>query len=142
MSCSCPSIVENTSHEGFKRNETVWAVLRLNHQRSRYIWDRYKARDISRELYDWLIKEKYADAGLIAKWKKVTLRSCVCRNTALNESVYSKDTSRCVAYSVCKQKIQTLAPHAYVVYRESSWKMALPLNASAVAVAVVAAKTR
>ena len=63
--------MENASHEGLRRNETVWSVLRLNHQRSRYIWDRYKSKEISRELYDWLIKEKFADAGLIAKWKKV-----------------------------------------------------------------------
>jgi bud site selection protein 31 len=47
--------------------------MRLHHQRSRYIYDLYYRRKaISRELYDYCINEKYADASLIAKWKKVS----------------------------------------------------------------------
>lgn len=46
--------------------------MKLHHQRSRYIYDLYyKRRGISKELYDFCIKEGYADANLIAKWKKV-----------------------------------------------------------------------
>jgi bud site selection protein 31 len=38
-------------------------IMRLSHARSRYIYDLYYKRElISRELYDWLIKQKYADA--------------------------------------------------------------------------------
>ena len=38
---------------------------------SRYIYDLYYEKEaISRKLYDWLLKNGYADGNLIAKWKK------------------------------------------------------------------------
>jgi hypothetical protein len=38
-------------------------IMRLSHARSKYIYDLYYKRElISRELYDWLLKQKYADA--------------------------------------------------------------------------------
>lgn len=38
---------------------------------SRYIYDLYYEKEaISKQLYEWLLKNKYADANLIAKWKK------------------------------------------------------------------------
>ena len=38
---------------------------------SRYIYDLYYEKEaISKQLYDWLLKNNYADANLIAKWKK------------------------------------------------------------------------
>ena len=38
---------------------------------SRYIYDLYYEKEaISKTLYDWLLKNGYADANLIAKWKK------------------------------------------------------------------------
>lgn len=68
--------VENEPHEGKRIVESSWPVFRIHHQRSRYIYDLfYKRKAISRELYDYLLKNKYADANLIAKWKKVL---CCC----------------------------------------------------------------
>ena len=38
---------------------------------SKYIFDLYYDKEaISKQLYDWLLKNNYADANLIAKWKK------------------------------------------------------------------------
>lgn len=38
---------------------------------SRYIYELYYEKEaISKQLYDWLLKNGYADANLIAKWKK------------------------------------------------------------------------
>lgn len=38
---------------------------------SRYIYELYYEKEaISKTLYDWLLKNSYADANLIAKWKK------------------------------------------------------------------------
>lgn len=69
--------VENESHEGKRIVESTWPVFRIHHQRSRYIYDLYyKRKIISRDLYDYLIKNKYADANLIAKWKKVLKETC------------------------------------------------------------------
>ncbi len=38
---------------------------------SRYIYELfYEKEAISKRLYDWLLKNGYADGNLIAKWKK------------------------------------------------------------------------
>ena len=38
---------------------------------SRYIYELYYEKEaISKPLYDWLLKNGYADGNLIAKWKK------------------------------------------------------------------------
>lgn len=72
--------VENEPHEGKRIVESSWPVFRIHHQRSRYIYDLfYKRKAISRELYDYLLKNKYADANLIAKWKKVLYYCCYGR---------------------------------------------------------------
>lgn len=80
---------ENASHEGRKRHEVLWPIFQISHQRmsfsteaklwltisvstgSRYIYDLYYDKEaISKQLYEWLLKNGYADGNLIAKWKK------------------------------------------------------------------------
>lgn len=62
---------ETESHEGKRKTESLWPIFKIHHQRSRYIFDLfYKRKAISRELYDYCIKNRIADAALIAKWKK------------------------------------------------------------------------
>lgn len=62
---------ESESHEGKRRTESLWPIFKIHHQKSRYIYDLfYKQKSISRELYDYCIKNRIADAALIAKWKK------------------------------------------------------------------------
>lgn len=62
---------ENAPHDGKKKYEMTWPVFQITHQRSRYIYDLYYEKEaISKQLYDWLLKNGYADAMLIAKWKK------------------------------------------------------------------------
>ena len=42
--------------------------MRINHTRSRYIYDLYYKREaISRELYDWLLDQGYADAASVRR---------------------------------------------------------------------------
>lgn len=46
---------------------------------SRYIYDLYYEKEaISKQLYDWLLKNGYADANLIAKWKKQGYEKLCC----------------------------------------------------------------
>lgn len=83
---------ENASHDGKKKHEMLWPIFQISHQRelarfsssdsffrwrisyhigSRYIYDiYYEKQAISKQLYEWLLKNNYADANLIAKWKK------------------------------------------------------------------------
>ena len=65
---------ENEPHEGKRKAETAWPIFRIHHQRSRYIFDLfYRKHEISRELYEFCLREKYADPNLVAKWKKVLI---------------------------------------------------------------------
>jgi bud site selection protein 31 len=74
----------NATHEGKKRYETTWPIFQITHQRSRYIYDLYYEKEaVSKQLYDWLLKNGYADGNLIAKWKKqgyekACLLHCLC----------------------------------------------------------------
>ncbi|GFF27900.1 cell cycle control protein Cwf14/Bud31 [Aspergillus udagawae] len=62
---------ENAPHDGKKKHEMLWPIFQISHQRSRYIYDLYYEKEaISKQLYEWLLKNNYADANLIAKWKK------------------------------------------------------------------------
>jgi len=64
--------VENEDDSKKRKNEMLWPIFRLHHQKSRYIYEMYyKKSEISRELYDFCLRENFADANLIAKWKKV-----------------------------------------------------------------------
>ncbi|PWN88894.1 G10 protein [Acaromyces ingoldii] len=70
---------ENESHEGKRVKESLWPIMRIAHTRSRYIYDLYYKREaISKELYDWLLKQGYADANLIAKWKRQGYEKLCC----------------------------------------------------------------
>lgn len=61
----------NEPHEGKRRNEATWQITKIHYERSRYVFELFhKKKAISRELYDYLLLEKHADAALIAKWKK------------------------------------------------------------------------
>lgn len=62
---------ERDPHDGKRKCEALWPIFKLHHQRSKYIYDMYyKKKAISKQLYDWCLREKWADAALIAKWKK------------------------------------------------------------------------
>lgn len=53
---------ENEPHEGKRKNEAHWPIMRISHARTRFIYELYyKKEAIERELYDWLCDEKYAD---------------------------------------------------------------------------------
>ena len=62
---------ENAPCEGKRKPEMIWPIFRLHHQQSKYIFDLfYKKKEITRDLYEFCLREKFADAVLIAKWKK------------------------------------------------------------------------
>lgn len=48
-----------------------WLLTAIVRAGSRYIYELYYDKEaISKMLYDWLLKNGYADGNLIAKWKK------------------------------------------------------------------------
>ena len=61
----------NDPHEGKRKCEANWPIHRIHYERNRYIYDLYyKQQRISKELYDFLVREKVVDAALISKWRK------------------------------------------------------------------------
>ena len=63
---------ENASTVNVPRHKVHWPIFQITHQRSRYVYELYYEKEaISKELYEWLLKEGYADKMLIAKWKKM-----------------------------------------------------------------------
>ena len=71
--------LENAPIEGKRKPEVLWPIFRLHHQQSRYIYDLfYKKKEISRDLYEFCLREKFGDAALIAKWKKKGYEKLCC----------------------------------------------------------------
>lgn len=65
--------------DGKRKCEALWPIFKISHQRSRYIFDLFHKRsEISRELYDFCLEQGYADANLIAKWKKPGYERLCC----------------------------------------------------------------
>jgi bud site selection protein 31 len=62
---------ENAPTTNVRRHQAMWPIFQISHQRSRYVYELYyKKEAISKQLYEWLLKNGYADAHLIAKWKR------------------------------------------------------------------------
>lgn len=62
---------QNAPTNNVPKHQAQWPIFQIAHQRSRYVYDLYYDKEaISRQLYDWLLKNGYADPMLIAKWKK------------------------------------------------------------------------
>lgn len=85
MIAQISQLAERAPHDGKRKQESIWPIFQIHHQRSyylllcitcrRYIWESYKRGVINREVYDYCIRNKLADQNLIAMWKKVCLFS-------------------------------------------------------------------
>ncbi|KAJ1841367.1 Component of the SF3b subcomplex of the U2 snRNP [Coemansia sp. RSA 2708] len=65
--------------DGKRKVESTWSVMRVHHQRSRYIYDLfYKRKAISRKLFDYCVKQGHADGKLIGKWRKQGFEKLCC----------------------------------------------------------------
>jgi len=69
---------EQSDTAGKRKDELLWPIFRLHHQRSRYIYEMFKQDKITKQVYDFAVKEGYADPALIAKWKKSGYEKLCC----------------------------------------------------------------
>jgi bud site selection protein 31 len=78
---------ENEPHEGKRKPESIWPILRIHHQMSRYVYELYRLKkQISKgiinklilDVYDYCIRENYADGNLMAKWRKQGYEKLCC----------------------------------------------------------------
>ncbi|KAL8570547.1 hypothetical protein ACOMHN_008904 [Nucella lapillus] len=73
-------------------------------QKSRYMYDLLRRKAISRELYEYCLKENIADKNLIAKWKKQGYENLCCLRC-----IQTRDTNfsaNCIC-KVPKAKLET-----------------------------------
>lgn len=97
----------NEPHEGKRKCESTWKVTKIHWQRSRYIYELYyKKKQISRELYEWCLDEKYADKNLIAKWKKPGFEF-LCSLQAIDKNSTAFGTT-----SICRVPLHKRQPNA------------------------------
>jgi len=89
------------SNVGLRNAESMWPVMQIGWQRSRYIYDMYYThKRISKELYDFCLKHKLGDSALIAKWKKPGYER-LCSTYVINPSNYKFGT-----VSICRVPLQ------------------------------------
>ncbi|KAJ1337747.1 bud site selection protein 31 [Microdochium nivale] len=70
---------QNAPTNNVAKSQATWPIFQIAHQRSRYVYELYYEKEaISKSLYDWLLKNGYADAMLIAKWKKQGYEKLCC----------------------------------------------------------------
>lgn len=78
------------------KQTSLWPILELDHQISRYVYSMYYEKKlISRELYDYLLRQKYVNADLIAKWKKQGYEKLCCVNCIIAKEKNHGSTCIC-----------------------------------------------
>lgn len=96
-------------HEGKRKTESLWPIHQINWQRSRYVYDMYyKYKKISREVYEYCVRNKLIDAGLVAKWKKPGYER-LCSTYVINTKNYKFGT-----VSICRVPKQSLGADTVV----------------------------
>ncbi|KAI1168537.1 cell cycle control protein cwf14 [Nemania serpens] len=78
------------------KHQAQWPIFQIAHQRSRYVYELYYEKEaISKPLYDWLLKNGYADPILIAKWKKQGYEKLCCLRCIQTKETNFQSTCIC-----------------------------------------------
>ncbi|KAF4413338.1 Pre-mRNA-splicing factor cwf14 [Colletotrichum fructicola Nara gc5] len=78
------------------KHQAQWEIFQIAHTRSRYVYDMYYEKEaISKQLYEWLLKNGYADAMLIAKWKKQGYEKLCCLRCVQTKETNFNSTCVC-----------------------------------------------
>ncbi|KAI1346908.1 cell cycle control protein cwf14 [Xylaria sp. FL0043] len=87
---------QNTPTNNAPKHQAQWPIFQIAHQRSRYVYELYYEKEaISKQLYDWLLKNGYADPMLIAKWKKQGYEKLCCLRCIQTKETNFQSTCIC-----------------------------------------------
>ncbi|KAI1306294.1 cell cycle control protein cwf14 [Xylaria venustula] len=87
---------QNTPTNNIPKHQAQWPIFQIAHQRSRYVYELYYEKEaISKPLYDWLLKNGYADPILIAKWKKQGYEKLCCLRCIQTKETNFQSTCIC-----------------------------------------------
>lgn len=93
------------TNEKKRKTESMWPVHQIGWQKSRYVYDMfYTYNRISRQVYDYCLKQKLVDPALIAKWKKPGYER-LCNTYVINPTNYKFGTT-----SICRVPIKDRGP--------------------------------
>eukprot|EP00879_Flechtneria_rotunda_P000979 GHRR01001113.1.p1 GENE.GHRR01001113.1~~GHRR01001113.1.p1 ORF type:complete len:229 (+),score=65.09 GHRR01001113.1:138-824(+) len=99
----------NDEHEGKRKCEGNWKIHRIHWEKNRFIYDlMYVRKVMSRELFEWLCREKIADGPLIAKWRKPGYE-ILCSMLAIQKGNHNFGTT-----SHCRVPLRLRAPQQRV----------------------------
>ena len=87
---------QNAPNDNIPKHQAQWPIFQITHQRSRYIYELYYEKEaISKQLYEYLLKNGYADAMLIAKWKKQGYEKLCCLRCVQTKETNFNSTCIC-----------------------------------------------
>ncbi|KAI1751458.1 cell cycle control protein cwf14 [Xylaria castorea] len=87
---------QNTPTNNVPKHQAQWPIFQISHQRSRYVYELYYEKEaISKQLYEWLLKNGYADPILIAKWKKQGYEKLCCLRCIQTKETNFQSTCIC-----------------------------------------------
>ncbi|KAI0115919.1 cell cycle control protein cwf14 [Nemania sp. FL0031] len=87
---------QNAPTNNNPKHQAQWPIFQIAHQRSRYVYELYYEKEaISKPLYDWLLKNGYADPILIAKWKKQGYEKLCCLRCIQTKETNFQSTCIC-----------------------------------------------
>jgi bud site selection protein 31 len=102
-------------HEGKRKCEANWPIHRIHYERNRYVYDMYyKQQRISRELYEFLVREKVVDASLISKWRKPGYE-ILCSMSAIQKSGTNFGTASICRVPMAQRGSQIMVRAAHAV---------------------------
>ncbi|GAP89191.1 putative cell cycle control protein cwf14 [Rosellinia necatrix] len=87
---------QNAPTNNIPKHQAQWPIFQIAHQRSRYVYELYYEKQaINKPLYDWLLKNGYADPILIAKWKKQGYEKLCCLRCMQTKETNFQSTCIC-----------------------------------------------
>ena len=81
-----PPTAESSGHEGKRKTESIWPIFRINHPKSRFVFSALRDGVIDRAVFDFCVKEGYADGALCAKWRKPGFSNLCCLTCASTQA--------------------------------------------------------
>ena len=132
---------ELAPHEGKRKVETLWPIFKIHHQKSRYLYDLYhKRKTISKELYDYCLKNTLGDKNLIGKNTTAALPRSISLSVQLNGR--SRATRISVAFAAFNRAIRISTRNVSAAYPRRNSKKAKWSNVSTAAAEDVPADRR
>merc|ERR1712151_449279 len=99
----------NDPHEGKRKAESNWPIIRLHYEKNRFVYDLYyKEKKISKALYDFLVLHKIVDAPLVAKWRKPGYE-ILCSTSAIHKGSTNFGTASICRVPLSKRGGQIMA---------------------------------